>query len=197
MSSFIHPTSVIYPGVEIGDNVIIDAFCVIGGRAEHKNYLDTFGKVIIEDNVRITNYVTVSSGTERPTIIGEGSLLLDKCYVGHDCIIGKGVTISPGAKVGGHTLVGAYSNLGLNSVIHQRQVISEGVMIGMGAVLTKKLYTQTYKTYAGNPAKLIGENEKHPNYTIYMEQFPFGSEDNDFDARLQETSANGKVYRLH
>jgi acetyltransferase-like isoleucine patch superfamily enzyme len=31
-------------------------------------------------------------------------------------------------------------------------------MIGMGAVVTKKLITEAFKKYAGNPAKEIGDN---------------------------------------
>jgi acetyltransferase-like isoleucine patch superfamily enzyme len=31
-------------------------------------------------------------------------------------------------------------------------------MIGMGAVITKKLITTPYKKYVGNPAKCIGDN---------------------------------------
>jgi acetyltransferase-like isoleucine patch superfamily enzyme len=33
-------------------------------------------------------------------------------------------------------------------------------MIGMSAVITKKLITEPYSKYAGNPAKYIGNNLK-------------------------------------
>jgi UDP-N-acetylglucosamine acyltransferase len=63
-------------------------------------------------------------------------------------------------------------NCGLNSVVHQRQEIKEGCMIGMGGVVTKKLTTEPYKTYVGNPAKLLGDNTKHPGYTQFMKEWP-------------------------
>jgi acetyltransferase-like isoleucine patch superfamily enzyme len=50
-------------------------------------------------------------------------------------------------------------NIGLNAAIHQRQKILEGCMIGMSAVITKKLITEPYCKYAGNPAKYIATNE--------------------------------------
>jgi UDP-N-acetylglucosamine acyltransferase len=69
------------------------------------------------------------------------------------------VVISCGVKVGGHTIIDSNVNIGLNAVIHQRQFIAKGCMIGMGAVVTKKLVTEPYTKYAGNPAKYLGHNE--------------------------------------
>jgi acetyltransferase-like isoleucine patch superfamily enzyme len=43
-------------------------------------------------------------------------------------------------------------------VIHQKQIIAKGCMIGMGAVVTRKLHTTHSTKYAGNPAKEIGKN---------------------------------------
>jgi acetyltransferase-like isoleucine patch superfamily enzyme len=48
-------------------------------------------------------------------------------------------------------------------VIHQKQDIAIGCMIGMGAVVTKKLITEAFKKYAGNPAKEIGDNAIYRN----------------------------------
>jgi len=69
------------------------------------------------------------------------------------------VVISCGVKVGGHTIIDSNVNIGLNAVIHQRQFIAKGCMIGMASVVTKKLVTEPYTKYAGNPAKYLGHNE--------------------------------------
>jgi UDP-N-acetylglucosamine acyltransferase len=159
----IHPTACIYPGVIIGTGNKIGPYCIIGAPAEWKGR-EVEGKVVIGSNNIITGLVTIDSGAEGLTTIGDDCYLMKHSHIGHDARIAKGVTISCGAKVGGHALICAGANIGLNAVIHQKQVIEYCCMIGMGSVVTKKLITEPFKTYAGNPAKLIGENNKHPLY---------------------------------
>ena len=157
--NYIHPTAVIYEGVELGDNVYIGPYCIIGAPAEHKAFWDKpIGKVKIGDNCVITGHVTIDAGTEDVTTLGEGVWMLKHSHVGHDAWIGEDCVISCGAKIGGHTIVRSRCNIGLNVVIHQKQDIAPSCMIGMGAVVTKKLKTEPYQKYAGNPAKWIGEN---------------------------------------
>ena len=158
--SYIHPTALIGPNVSIGENCYIGPYCIIGFKAEHKAYWDQpEGDVVIGDNVTLTGHVTIDASTgDQPTYIGDGVWMLKHSHVGHDCWIGNGVTISCGAKIGGHTVIRSKCNIGLNAVIHQKQDIAVGCMIGMGAVVTKKLISKDFKKYAGNPAKEIGDN---------------------------------------
>jgi UDP-N-acetylglucosamine acyltransferase len=155
----IHPTAIVYDNVELGDNIFIGPYCIIGAPAEFKKYWDKEpGKVKIGDGCVLTGHVTIDAGTEDVTTLGEGVWMLKHSHLGHDAWIGNNVTISCGAKIGGHTIVMANCNIGLNAVIHQRQEIAPSCMIGMGAVVTKKLITEPFQKYAGNPAKWIGEN---------------------------------------
>ncbi len=170
-SSYIDPTALIYPGVTLGKNIYIGAYSVIGSPPEHRDYWNkNYKSVIIKDGARITNHVTVDAGTINDTVIGRNCILLAKSHVGHDAIIEDNVTISVGAIVGGHTVVKEYANIALNATIHQNTLINSGCMVGMGAVVTKKLVTEPFKTYVGNPAHLLGENSKHPFYTIYQKE---------------------------
>lgn len=159
----ISPLAWIHQDVKMGTGNRIGPFCIIGGPAEWKGHEDS-GRVWIGSNNTFTGHVTVDSGAEGDTYIGDDCYLLKHCHVGHDCDIANGVTIACGAKIGGHTTVAGTANIGLNAVIHQRQLIAYGSMIGMGAVVTKTLLTEAYKIYAGNPAKLIGDNVRHPQY---------------------------------
>jgi UDP-N-acetylglucosamine acyltransferase len=155
----IHATAIIYEGVELGDNIYIGPYCIIGAPAEHKAYWDKpIGKVKIGDGCVLTGHVTIDAGTEDVTTLGECVWMLKHAHVGHDAWIGNNVTISCGAKIGGHTIVRSNCNIGLNAVIHQKQEIAPSCMIGMGAVVTKKLKTEPYTKYAGNPAKELGPN---------------------------------------
>lgn len=156
----IHPTAVIGKNVTIEEGVYIGPFCIIGYPAEWKGMEENDCGVIIRKDTRITGHVTIDSGANRPTEIGENCYLMKHSHVGHDAILQDGVTLSCGAKVGGHTVIGKGCNIGLNAVIHQKQIIAEGCMIGMGSVITKKLITEAGMKYVGNPARCIGQNIK-------------------------------------
>ena len=159
-TNFIHPTAIIYPNVVIGEGNYIGAYCIIGSPAEHKtNWGRTNDIVVIGDNNVFTGMVTIDGGMENITYIGNNNFFLKKSHVGHDCHIWDDCVISCGVQIGGHTIIEPKVNIGLNAVIHQRQKIETGCMIGMGAVVTKKLITKSYSKYAGNPAKYIGSNE--------------------------------------
>lgn len=163
----ISPLAWIHRDVKIGRGNTIGPFCMIGGPAEWKGH-EAQGNVDIGDNNTLTGLVTIDSGALGLTVIGSGCYLMKHSHIGHDAFLAGEVTISCGAKIGGHSAIMKDANIGLNAVIHQKQFIAQGCMIGMGAVVTKKLITEPYKTYAGNPAKLIGDNSNHPNYTIFL-----------------------------
>jgi UDP-N-acetylglucosamine acyltransferase len=156
--TFIHPTAIIGSNVIIEDDVYIGPYCLIGLPAEWKQHEHIDHGVIIGKGTRLTGLVTIDSGANHRTQIGENCYLMKHSHVGHDVVVCNNVTLSCGAKIGGHTLIGNNCNIGLNAVIHQKQIIAEGCMIGMGAVITKKLITSPKMKYAGNPARLIGEN---------------------------------------
>lgn len=167
----IHPTALIHPSVILGEGNKIGPFCMIGFPSEWKGK-EREGRVVIGNNNTFTGLVTIDSGGEGDTIIGNDCYFMKHSHIGHDCLIGNDVTISCGAKVGGHTVIEDDCNMGLNAVIHQKQKIAEGCMIGMGAVITGKLKTEPFKIYAGNPAKEIGDNVRHPEYNIFKSEYP-------------------------
>lgn len=181
IGTFIHGTAIIGPKVIIGNNVYIGPLCIIGFPAEWRGHEDQDKGVVICDGARLTGLVTVDAGTERATVIGDNAYIMKHAHIGHDVFLSDGVTISCGAKIGGHARIGCYVNIGLNAVVHQKQDIAEGCMIGAQAMVTKRLVTEPYKTYAGNPAKLLGQNDKHPHYTIYQKQM-YDAKDMHIDA---------------
>ena len=52
------------------------------------------------------------------------------------------------------------ANLGLGSIVHPRQIVQSYTMVGMGAIIPKKLVMEPFGIYVGNPAKKIGVNER-------------------------------------
>ena len=157
---FVHPTAVIGPNVTIGNNCYIGPLCIIGYPAEWKGKEDIDMGVMICDNVRLTGLVTIDSGAEHKTIIGQNSYIMKHSYIAHDSIIGENVTICAGVKIGGHVVIENDCNLGMNSTIHQRVTIPKGCMIGASAFIGKKTELKPHRKYAGVPAKDIGENIK-------------------------------------
>lgn len=157
----IHETAVIYPGVTIGHNVKIGAFCIIGAPAESKRHEgeDGFG-VVIGNNVTIHGHATIDAGAERPTIIDDGAYIMKTVHIGHDAIIHKNVTISPQAVIGGFVEIHEETNIGMNATIHQRVTIPSKCMVGMSAVITKKTTLEPNTVLVGNPAQITRSNNK-------------------------------------
>lgn len=171
--NYIGPYCLITGNVKIANGNRFEGFCSIGTPPEHREYWNKeHGGVVIGSNCVIREYVTINAGTAENTLVEDVVTILRGAHIGHDAWIHKGATISCNVLVGGHVDVDEYANLGLGCIIHQCQDIAVGCMIGMGAVVTKGLKMKPYKTYVGNPARLLGDNTKHPHYTVYMQQFP-------------------------
>lgn len=159
VNNFIHPTAIIYPCVELGDNNYIGAYSVLGSPPEHIRHLNSDYKVIIGNNNRITEYVTINQGAESDTIIGDYNFFLRGSHIGHDSKVGNNNTISCNALVGGYSVIENYVNMGLGSVCHQYSHIPNGTMLGMGCVLTKQKIDE-YSIYVGNPARFLKINNR-------------------------------------
>lgn len=160
LNTFIHHTAIIYDDVRIGDNCYIGAYCIIGAPPEWKGREDDGKGVIIGNNTRITGHVTIDSGAEDCTIVGDNCYIMKGVHIGHDAVIKDNVTISCHALVGGHVIVEDGCNLGLGCIIHQKVTIPSGCMIGMGTVVTKKTEMQPNSKYVGNPARYLSPNIK-------------------------------------
>lgn len=116
----IYPGARIYPGMEIGDNVIIHANAVIGsdgfGFAPLEDgtwkKIEHTGNVIIEDDVEIGANVCVDKSQMGSTVIRKGTKIDNLCQVAHNVEIGRNTVmaaqtgIAGSAKLGEHCIVG-------------------------------------------------------------------------------------------
>jgi len=178
MNNFIHPTAVVYPGVEmgydnhigphctiyagmtIGNNNHFEGYSSIGSPAEkHGYFLDRSGpKAIIGNNNIFREFTTLNVGTHRQTKISDNCVMLRGSHLSHDSILEDNVIISCNAMIGGESYIMKHSNLGLSCVLHQFSIVGSYSMIGMGAICTKTLDITPGGVYVGNPAKLIKAN---------------------------------------
>ena len=156
-SATVHETAIVDPAAVIGPNCYIGPFCHIGAhvtlgrdnrleshvslgaRPEHRLFAESGHKplpVVIGDNNRFWEFVTVNCGTVNATEIGSDCLFFKGSHVAHDVIVEDNVTVA-GASIAGHCRIGRGATLAGGSVIHQRTLIGAYAMIGLNASVTR------------------------------------------------------------
>lgn len=143
----------------IGKDNIIFSFAVVGEVPQDLKYHGEKSKLIIGDNNRIREHVTIHLGTETGrmlTSIGNNCLLMIGSHVAHDCVIGNNVILANNATLAGHVEVNDYAIVGGLSAIHQFVRIGKHAMIGgMSGVENDVI---PYGTVMGERAFLAGLN---------------------------------------
>jgi UDP-N-acetylglucosamine acyltransferase len=172
----IGPYTVIGPNVEIGENTIIQSHVNISGHTkigkgnkiypfvsinepQDLKYNDEQTKLIIGDNNKIREYVTINPGTVGgggKTVIGNNCLLMISSHIAHDCRVGNNVIIANNVPLGGHVIVEDNVVIGGNSAVQQFTRIGTMAMIGgMTGVLHDVI---PYGLSTGNRNSLQGLN---------------------------------------
>ena len=172
----IGPYTVIGPNVEIGENTIIQSHVNISGHTkigkgnkiypfvsinepQDLKYNDEQTKLIIGDNNKIREYVTINPGTVgggSKTVIGNNCLFMISSHIAHDCLVGNNVIIANNVPLGGHVTVEDNVVIGGNSAVQQFTRIGTMAMIGgMTGVLHDVI---PYGLSTGNRNSLQGLN---------------------------------------
>jgi len=175
-SVYIGPYSIIGPNVEIGENTIIQSHVSIAGNTKigKKNKIYPFVSIndpqdlkyngeqtnlIIGDNNKIREYVTINPGTiggGGKTVIGSGCLFMISSHIAHDCQIGNKVIIANNVAIAGHATIDDNVVIGGNSAVQQFTRIGKMAMIGgMTGVLHDVI---PYGLSTGNRNSLQGLN---------------------------------------
>jgi UDP-N-acetylglucosamine acyltransferase len=172
----IGPFSVIGPNVEIGENTVIQSHVNISGNTKigRENRIYPFVSIndpqdlkyngestdlIIGDNNKIREYVTINPGTVSgggKTIIGNNCLFMIASHIAHDCKVGNNVIIANNVPLGGHVVIEDNVVIGGNSAVQQFTRIGKMAMIGgMTGVLHDVI---PYGLSTGNRNSLQGLN---------------------------------------
>ena len=176
-SAEIGPYAVIGPNVVIQDNVKIHShvningntiigknnqiypFASIGNDPQDLKYNGEETKLIIGENNKIREYVTINPGTVGGggiTSIGNNCLLMISSHIAHDCKVGNGVIIANNVPLGGHVTIEDNVVIGGNSAVQQFTRIGKMAMIGgMTGVLHDVI---PYGLSTGNRNSLQGLN---------------------------------------
>jgi UDP-N-acetylglucosamine acyltransferase len=97
-----------YGAVRIGANNLIQCGAVLGGPAQDYSFAQARTELVIGDNNRIGEYVSISLGTEKgggTTRVGDNNFLMAFVHLGHDCQIADHVVITNGTQLAGHITV--------------------------------------------------------------------------------------------
>ncbi len=152
---------VIHSGTHIGKNSRIRSCSSIGSDGFGFERMDDgtplrfphLGGVVIGENVEVGSCTTVACGTLSNTIIEDNVKIDNLVHVAHNCFIKKGAFIIACAELSGGVVVGENAWVAPNSCTHQKITIGDNSLVGLGAVVTKDVPSNT--VYAGNPAKRI------------------------------------------
>jgi len=150
-SATIGAYSVIGPNVEIGENVIIHSqvnisgntkigndnkiypFAAIGNDPQDLKYNGEETSLVIGNNNKIREYVTIHPGTSGGggmTKIGNNCLFMISSHIAHDCDVGNNVIIANNVPLGGHVTIEDNVVIGGNSAVQQFTRIGKLAMVG-------------------------------------------------------------------
>lgn len=163
MARRIHPTAIVSPRAEIGDDVeigpyvvieagvrmgarnVVHPFAVIGGPPQIRKTTDVGqrkqqgGLVIGDDNV-IREHVTINVSTgARSTAIGSNNLLMAGCHVAHDVVVGSRCVIANGVQLAGHVTVEDWVTFGGLAAVAQFVRVGESAFVAGGAMCERNV----------------------------------------------------------
>jgi UDP-3-O-[3-hydroxymyristoyl] glucosamine N-acyltransferase len=163
----LHPNVTVYPGVRLGDRVIVHAGAVLGSdgfgyvRDQATGRYEKFpqiGRLEIEDDVEIGANTTIDRGALDATRIGRGAKIDNLVHIGHNCQIGEDVVIAAQTGLSGSITIEKNVVLGGQVGIGEHARIEEGVMLGgQGGVLPNKVLRGKGIAFWGTPAKPVRE----------------------------------------
>ena len=149
----------IHGNTTIGKNNTIYPFASIGNDPQDLKYKGEKTKLIIGENNKIREYVTINPGTSGGgglTSIGNNCLFMISSHIAHDCKVGNDVILANNVPLGGHAIIEDNVVIGGNSAVQQFTRIGKMAMIGgMTGVLHDVI---PYGLSTGNRNSLQGLN---------------------------------------
>jgi UDP-N-acetylglucosamine acyltransferase len=127
---------------QIGDDVKIFPFAVVGSEPQHLHYKGEPTRVIVGNRVTIRESVTIHRGTKvgtGVTQVGDETLLMAYTHVAHDCSVGANVIIANSVQLAGHVEIGESVVIGGQSEIAQFCRVGKYCYVGGGSTLRKDL----------------------------------------------------------
>jgi UDP-N-acetylglucosamine acyltransferase len=118
---------------KIGKNNKIYPFASIGNDPQDLKFSGEQTNLVIGDNNKIREYVTINPGTKGGgglTKVGNNCLFMVSSHIAHDCIVGNNVILANNVPLGGHAYIEDNVIIGGNSAVQQFTRVGRSAMIG-------------------------------------------------------------------
>lgn len=137
---------------EVGSHVVIEGptrigqrnrifpFCTVGLIPQDLKFRGERSEVIIGDDNRIREFVSIHRGTEGGgalTKMGSFNLVMAYVHIAHDCLIGDNTILGNGATLAGHVFVEDHAAVGAFCGVHQFCRVGRHAYIGGYTVITQ------------------------------------------------------------
>jgi len=144
--------------VEVGSQNQFAHGCTIGNIGQDSNFNNPEAKIVIGNNNKFRENVTVHLPAKVGNItrIGDNNFLMVNVHIGHDVQIGSNVIMVPTSAIAGYVEIGNNAYISALVGIHQHVRVGEYALVGGVAALTLDL--PPYFMAAGTPAKVHGIN---------------------------------------
>lgn len=118
----------------IGKGNIIFPGAVIGAIPQDLKFKGEESTVVIGDNNRIRENVTIHRGTasKGTTIVGSNNLIMENAHIAHDCVFGNNIIMGNSTKLAGEVIVDDGAIISAVVLVHQFCHIGSGCMIQGG-----------------------------------------------------------------
>lgn len=126
--AFVGDGVIIHAGVRIGQ----DGFGFAMGPEGHRKVAQ-IGRVIIQDKVEIGANSTIDRGSNRDTVIGEGSKIDNLVQIGHNVMMGRHCIVVGLAGIAGSATLGDYVVVAGQAGIGGHTTVGAGAQVGGGA----------------------------------------------------------------
>lgn len=146
--------------MHIGRHNHIFPFAALGLIPQDLKFRGERSEVIIGDDNRIREFVTIHRGTEGGgalTKIGNGNLIMAYCHIAHDCLLGDGIIMGNGATLAGHVVIEDKVGVGAFSGVHQFCRVGTHAYIGGYTVITKDVLPYSWTVHK-REARAFGAN---------------------------------------
>lgn len=174
--TYIHPTAIVGPNVQLGSNVKIGPFSVVVGNVIIGNgtrlhahvtigfpgqvtgLKESLGIVQIGQNCEIREFVTIHAARTKEGItkIGNNCYLMNFAHVSHDAILEDNVTLINNVSLGGHTYIEKNAIVMASSATHQFSRI--GTLTALAPFSGTRQDLPPFCLFNGQPARFYGLN---------------------------------------
>jgi acetyltransferase-like isoleucine patch superfamily enzyme len=143
-----------YPGVQLGENVTVEDYVIIGKPSAGKKPGDR--ETVIGDRTLIRSH----------TVIYMGNVVGTNCQTGHHVLIREDNIIGDSVSIGSHSIVEHHVTIEDDVRIHSQvfipefSILKKGCWIGPNAVLTNARYPQSPRAKENLEGPTIGEGAK-------------------------------------